>query len=81
MFRRCRLRRAEDKLIKLQDFQQLREAIPSLGRARLDPPELQAAAAAGLRVGRWLSARASFQLSLDNMTQFSGNLPEMLVFI
>lgn len=54
MFRRCRLRRAEDKLIKLQDFEQLREAIPSLARARLDPPELQAAAAAaaGLRVGR-----------------------------
>lgn len=54
MFRRCRLRRAEDKLIKLQDFEQLREAIPSLARARLDPLELQAAAAAaaGLRVGR-----------------------------
>ena len=46
MFRRCRLRRAEDKLIKLQDFEQLREAIPRLGRPRLDPPELQAAAAA-----------------------------------
>lgn len=75
MFRRCRLRRAEDKLIKLQDFEQLREAIPSLARARLDPPELQAAAAAaaGLRVGRWLSALELFQLTLDNMTQFSGN--------